>query len=97
MPGLNAVINVNKLALFPPPITRHFSRQSVTFTIGLTIGCSHNRDNRHRDNRVIVQSVKLYSFELLHVSHPSIFSLVALSSSFLLRMPTSFLFTMHFQ
>jgi len=32
-----------------------FSRQSATLTFGLTIGCPHNRDNR-----LNVQSVKLY-------------------------------------
>jgi len=29
-----------------------FSRQSATLTIGLNIGCSHNRDHRHRDSRL---------------------------------------------
>src|SRR6218665_3015870 len=62
MPGLNVEINLYKLALLPTPLqTSRFNRQSVTFTISLTIGCFHNRDHRHRDNRVIVQSVKLYS------------------------------------
>src|SRR6218665_3895408 len=35
------------------------------------------------------------SFQLLHVFHPSIFSLVVLSSSFHLRVPASFLFPIH--
>ena len=60
MHGLNVVINLNKLALLPTPRqTKHFIGQSATLTIGLTIGCSHNRGNRLPDNRVIVQSVRL--------------------------------------
>src|SRR6218665_3395837 len=35
------------------------------------------------------------SFQLLHVSHPSIFSLVVLFSSFRLRVPALFLFPIH--
>src|SRR6218665_1830884 len=35
------------------------------------------------------------SFQLFHVSHPSIFSLVVLFSSFHLRMPASFFFLVH--
>src|SRR6218665_3761762 len=49
MPGLNVVINLYK-SIGPPshPLYRQgiFSRQSITITIGLTIGCSDNRDNR---------------------------------------------------
>jgi len=43
MPELNVIINLYKCARLPK---RHFSRQSVTFTIGLTISCSDNRNNR---------------------------------------------------
>src|SRR6218665_3059156 len=43
MPGLNVVFNLYKLALLPTPSIRHFSRQSSTIKIGLTIGCSDNR------------------------------------------------------
>jgi len=48
MPGLNVVINLFKLALLPTPLQkRHFSRQSVTLIIGLTIiGCYDNWDNQ---------------------------------------------------
>ena len=61
MLGLDVVINLYKMAFLPAPLqTRHFSRQSVTITIGLTIGsCSDNRLSGHSGECAIGQALIL--------------------------------------
>jgi len=56
---------------------------------------SWNYSDHHGKPSPLFTFCRHVSFQLLHVSRPSIFSLVALSSSFFLCMPASFLFPIH--